>query len=215
MMNRSKVLATAIVAATIALPLASETIAPPVSAWAEESPPISETEEPVVPPSEEPAPDPTEEPSTSVPPILEEPVNTPVDNEPPAAPAQPPSEEPAMTTDPAQEFSGGSSRYVSGRETQQEGVAPAAIPSPAPEGPASPVTPTPNTATPTPSSTPKVGLDLEKVEYANPSEGSGSAPLAVVALIGSLTLILMLGLGKLYYRTRVAHRTRPRAFPRR
>jgi len=56
---------------------------------------------------------------------------------------------------------------------------------------------------------------LEKVDYASSAPVSSLSPLAVIALVGSLGLIALLGLGNVFYRTRFAGRLRPRAFPRR
>ncbi|TFC89878.1 hypothetical protein [Cryobacterium sp. TMT4-31] len=217
-MSKPIVLVTAIVAASITLSLSAVTISPSLSAWAEEVPPGNGTEEPVVSPSEEPTLGPIDEPIASEPPIVgefpsttvpptsgEEPISTPDDSVSPTVPTQQTFEESTWTTAPDESY-GGNSR---------EDLVPVESPSLTPGVPTAPMETSTGTTTPTPSPTSKSSLNLEKVEYAKPSEFSSSATLAVATLIVSLALIVLLGLGNLHYRMRIAHRSRPRAFPRR
>ena len=70
-------------------------------------------------------------------------------------------------------------------------------------------------ATPKVTAIPRSPAALDSVESVSSAAASNLSPLAVIVLVTSLSLIVLLGLSTLFYRTRIANRQQPRAFPRR
>jgi len=236
-MTKSAAWRAAIAAATLALALS--TSSPAVRAWAEEPPPTTATsEEPAVPPeaSVDPTPaTPSEtptpaEPSPAEEPVPEAPATDPLAPEPtetaaepaPAAPVAAPEadvaapvfqenpttnrwtapQNPRARSTPAEEPTGLSSSDLSALGIAAPAVAPLLVP---PEA----------AATPKATAPPTSAAVLEQVDYSSSAAVSNSSPLAVIALVGSLGLAVLLSVGNIFYRTRIANRLRPRAFPRR
>jgi hypothetical protein len=170
-------------------------------AWAESELPAPEITEPAAP-----SPDPIE-PPVAVQPTTDVPAPEPAPDEPPAVVTQPapPEQEPNVVRSPTRSSTGGATR----RTTP---LPPSPSTTPTPVEVAAPVAPSP---APTPTRSPKPEpATLWNVDYTS-STGSGPPALAVVALSGSLGLVVLLGVGYLVYQTRMANRLPKNPFSRR
>ena len=225
------------------LALAISIGSPTIMAWAEEPPAAATNEDPAVTPVDPTVPAPVT-PAETVTPADPTPVEAPVTDTPAPevsqAPTQPAPADSAVSPEavapapvlqdspnttsvqtPTKSISKYTSSQSSSRDSDEPAATDAADLSVLGITTATPATPLqlqlqPETAaTAKPTATPAPSEMLDSADSTSSAAATNLSPLAVIVLVSSLSLIVLLGAGNFFYRTRIANRQQPRSFPRR